>query len=114
MIINGFGICYMGWGATHAGERGEEVQANFRLSFVCKSAKRLIADAWQFNYNERARPLKGKFKGRKQRLWGSIDAGAEVGGGRGGARAQGGKSASEFSFILCLSNPSDNLKVQTD
>ena len=37
-----------------------------------KSAKRLIADAWQFNYNERAIPFKVKCKnkGRNQSFWG--------------------------------------------
>ena len=45
-------------------------------------------------------------------------------GGGGGARARVGpyltsryripKSASDFPFILCLSNASDTLKVQTD
>ena len=62
--------------------------------------------------------------------WGSISAGARGRGGGDGAvgvrlahgRGGGGvgrtcargKSASEFSFILCLSNASDNLQVPTD
>ena len=38
---------------------------------------------------------------------------AREGGAHEGGRTRG-KSACEFSFILCLSNASDTLKVQTD
>ena len=34
VIINGFGICYMGLGWTHARARGEKVQSIFRLFFI--------------------------------------------------------------------------------
>ena len=55
--------------------------------------------------------MSGPKNGPKWRAWVGAREGAlaRVGGGR-----TRGKSASEFSFILCLSNASDTLKVQTD
>ena len=46
-------------------------------------------------------------------VWGAGSVGARLARGRGGgARTRvRGKSACEFSFILCLSNASDNLQV---
>ena len=72
-----FVICYMFVcvvPSSHARARGKSA-SEFSFILCLFNASRLIADVWQFNYNERAIPrkVKCKYKGRNQPLWGSMD-----------------------------------------